>query len=167
MVEKIFKFKKGILKVALLVICLMCCAEVGTVKAEAAVPKLSSSNYMKCYVLSTGNKTPVYMDKSLTTRGTSNPSKKYAAYIYANDEIYVYSMNTTYAYISYPVSNGTRKYGYVKTSAITSYNCSKNAQKATGKITTYRRPGSGSYGTIVKGDTVYPIASSNGWIQIH
>jgi hypothetical protein len=133
--------------------------------AQAASPGLSNSNYMKTYVLSTGNNTRVYTSSSLKTRGTSSPYKAYNAAIYASDEVYVYSINDTYCYISYPTSSG-RKYGYISTSAITANNYSVDAVTSTGKFTTYRRAGSTKYGYVAKGDTVYTIASSGSYRQI-
>lgn len=81
------------------------------VPIQAAIPSISTSNYIKAYVLSTGNNTPVYTDSSLWVRGTASPYKKYSATVYASDEIYIYSMTSDYAYISYPTSSGRRK-GY-------------------------------------------------------
>ena len=132
---------------------------------NAATPSLSKSRYMKTYVLSTKNNTYVYTNTSLKTRGTSSPYKAYNAVIYATDEIYVYSINNSYAYISYPTSSG-RKYGYIKTSAITSNNYSQNAKNSRAKIITYKRPGSGEYGYISKGDSVYTVAQSGNYKQV-
>lgn len=135
------------------------------IPAHAAIPSLSSSRYMKTYPLSTSNNTYIYTSSSLKTRGTSSPYKAYNAVIYASDEIYVYSMNNTYAYVSYPTSSG-RRYGYIKTSSITSNNSSKNAYTSRASITTYRRAGSTSYGSISKGDSVYGVAVSGNYTQV-
>lgn len=43
------------------------------VSVQAAIPSISTSNYIKAYVLSTGNNTPVYTDSSLWVRGTASP----------------------------------------------------------------------------------------------
>ena len=117
---------------------------------SASVPNLSSNKYIKTYPLSTSNNTYVYTSASLTKRGTSYPYKAYNAVIYASDEIYVYSMNNTYAYISYPTSSG-RRYGYIRTSAITSKN--KNASstyKSRAKINTYKKPAVHTMATLQK-----------------
>lgn len=135
------------------------------VPSSAATPSLSGGAYMKTYVLSTSNNTPVYTSASLKKRGTSSPYKAYNATIYANDEVYVYSMNATYSYISYPVG-GTRRRGYVKTSAITSNNYSVGAKTSKAYIKVSRRAGSIPYGNIDKGDTVYTMASSGNYIQV-
>jgi hypothetical protein len=135
------------------------------VPVQAACPSLSDSKYMKTVVLSTGNNTRVYTDSSLTLRGTSKPYKIYSSAIYAYDEIYVYSMNDVYCYISYPTSSG-RRYGYIKTSDITANNYSKDAVTSTGTFTTYKKAGSTKYGYVENGDTVYTIASSGSWKQI-
>lgn len=131
----------------------------------AAVPSLSSSSYIKMYVLSTGNNTYVYTNDSLTTRGTSSPYQKYNSCIYADDEVYVYKMGTRSSYISYPTSSG-RRYGYIKTSDLTKNNDSRGAQASRGDITTYKRAGWSQYGYVEKGDEVYTLASANGYKQI-
>lgn len=133
--------------------------------AKAAVPNLSQNSYIKMHALSTRNDTYVYTDSSLSTRGTSSPYRRYKSCIYANDEIYVYSMNSSYAYVSYPTSS-RRRYGYVRTSALTLNNDSQGPKASSGKITTYRRAGSSKYGYVEKGDQVYTLASSNGYKQI-
>ena len=93
--------------------------------ADAAIPTLSSSRYMKMYV-PIANNIPVYTNSRLNQRGTSSPRKAYNAAIYPSDEIYVYAINNTFALVSYPTSSG-RKQGYVRTSDLTSNNFSKNA----------------------------------------
>lgn len=84
-----------------------------TREAEASSwPAVSNSKYLKCYTISTGNNTTAYTSSNLKTKkGT----------IYGTDELYVYSINDTFAYVSYPVSGG-RKYAYIPTSVITSNN---------------------------------------------
>lgn len=156
------KFNVKKLMVILLVTVLM---TGNVVSIQAAIPSLSNSRFMKTYVLSTGNNTYVYTSSNLRTRGTSSPRRAYNAAIYASDEIYVYSMNNTYSYISYPTSSG-RRYGYVRTSSITANNYSKNAVTSSGSFTTYRRAGAARYGSVAKGDTVYTIGSSGNWKQI-
>ncbi len=154
--------KKSILVFALIFVMLFG----NTLAVSASVPNLSSNKYIKTYPLSTSNNTYVYTSASLTKRGTSYPYKAYNAVIYASDEIYVYSMNNTYAYISYPTSSG-RRYGYIRTSAITSKN--KNASstyKSRAKINTYKKAGGAYYGYIAKGDTVYTVASSGNYVQV-
>lgn len=136
-----------------------------TAPAKAAVPNLSANSYIKMYTLSTRNDTYVYTDSSLSTRGTSSPYRRYKSCIYANDEIYVYSMDPSYAYVSYPTSSG-RRYGYVRTSSLTLNNDSQGAKTSSGTVTTYRRAGSSKYGYVEKGDQVYTLATSNGYKQI-
>lgn len=131
----------------------------------AAVPSLSASSYIKMYGLSTKDNTYVYTNETLSTRGTSSPYKKYNSCIYSNDELYVYSIGNSSAYVSYPTSSG-RRYGYVRTSDLTANNYSRDVQVSTGKITTYRRAGASGYGYVEKGDKVYTLASSNGYKQI-
>lgn len=135
----------------------------GTVRA--AVPALSGKSYVRTYTLSAGTNTPVYADASLKRRGTVSPRKYYNAYISPSDEVYVYSMAKDVAYISYPTSSG-RRYGYIRASAITSNNYSKDVRKSSGSFKTYIRPGSKAYGSVAKGDNVYTVASEKGYKQI-
>ena len=156
------RMTRRIITVMLLMV--MMCGEL--VSAQAAMPNLSRSCYMKTYPLSTGNNTPVFTSDSLNKRGTSSPYKEYNATIYASDEIYVYSMNSTWAYISYPVSSG-RNYGYIATSSITQNNYSQAVVTSSGKFTTYKRANANALaGYVAKGDKVYTIASSGNWKQI-
>ena len=133
--------------------------------ADAAVPSLSDSVCIRTYPLSTGNNTYVYTTSSLTTRGTTSPKRAYNAVIYASDEIYIYSMDSKSAYISYPTSSG-RKYGYIQTNAVTTNNYSQDARTSNAKITTYKRAGGSVYGNIAKGDTVYAVAQSGNYTQV-
>lgn len=148
---------------ALLLVFVFLC---GTTSASAAIPSISSSCYIKAYPLSTQNNTYVYTSSSLNQRGTSSPYKAYNAVIYASDELYVYSMNETSAYISYPTSSG-RRYGYVKTSDLTAlnHNVSGTVTSRT-KITTYKKPNGATYGSISKGDNVYIVATSGKYTQV-
>lgn len=153
--------KKQLLAVFMLAVSLI----VNTLQVQAAFPAISSGKYMKAYVLSGGNNTRVYTSSSLRTQGTSYPYKAYNAVIYKNDEIYIYSINSTYAYISYPTSSG-RKKGYVRTSDLTPNNWSAGVSKSRAKITARRRPGDISNGCyIAKGDTVYTVARRGNYVQ--
>ncbi len=128
-----------------------------TKKAEASSwPAVSNSRYLKCYTISTGNNTTAYTSSNLKTKkGT----------IYGTDELYVYSINDTYAYVSYPVSGG-RKYAYIPTSVITANNQAHVQVAAREKIATYKRAGSGAYGYISKGDWVMRVAVSGSYSQV-
>ena len=126
-------------------------------EAEASSwPAVSTSKYLKCYTISTGNNTTAYTSSNLKTKkGT----------IYGTDELYVYSINDTFAYVSYPVSGG-RKYAYIPTSVITSNNQTHVQATAREKITTYKRAGSDTYGYISKGDQVMRVAISGSYSQV-
>jgi hypothetical protein len=119
------------------------------------LPPISSTKYMKCFSISTGN-TPAYSDSSLS---------KQIGVIYGTDEIYVASMNGKWAFVSYPISGG-RKSAYIHTSAITFCNFNNVVITSFSKITTYKRPGSSSYGYISIGDLVYTIGSSTNYYQV-
>lgn len=124
--------------------------------AASVWPSVTNAKYMKCFTISTGNNTPVYSGSNLKTKiGT----------IFASDELYVYSINDSWVYLSYPTNKG-RKYGYISTSVITKNNQGHSVGKATGKATTYRRAGSISYGYIEAGDYVMKVSVSGNYTQI-
>lgn len=125
----------------------------------------AASNYFRVYPLSTSNDTKVYMTNTLEKRGTSSPKKAYNAVVYASDEMYVYKLTENYAYISYPTSSG-RRYGYVKTSDISAMNYCNDAKTSRAGITTYKRAGSGKYGSISKHDSVYSLAKNGNYVQV-
>lgn len=119
-------------------------------------PTITAAKYMKCYTISTGNNTMVYTSSNLKTKlGT----------IYASDELYVYSINDSWAYLSYPTSKA-RKYGYVPTRVLTSNNQGHVLGTSTAKISTLKRAGSISYGYISKGDSVMRVATSGSYSQV-
>jgi len=129
-------------------------------------PSLSSTGYAAGYCRSTANNTSVYMDTSLDPkkRGTSSPLKQYNATIYASDEVYFYSINTTWAYISYPVGSG-RSYGYIRTSDCFSAYYGENFTSKAG-VDVYRRPYGASYGKIYVGDSVKTVGTESGYYQV-
>ena len=150
----------------LLTICLVTLLTVAfTVSAYAAIPSISGTRYIKTFGLSTANNTPVYTNARLNQQGTSSPFRAYNATIYATDEIYVYAVNNTYALISYPTSAG-RKQGYVRTSSLTNNNYSQSPLTARNVITTYRRPGAASYGSISRNDSVWTVARQGNYTQV-
>lgn len=159
------KKKKRILSLLIALVVIQVLAFSRAEYADATVPALSSKVYIRTYILSSKSNISVYTSSSLTTRGTSSPKKAYNALVYPEDEIYIYKMDSKSTYISYPTSSG-RKYGYIKTSTITSNNYSKEARKSSTKITTYKRAGGEVYGSISKGDMVYAIAQSGNYTQI-
>lgn len=154
--KKICKFVSSVL---VLIMILMIPATV-----QAASPGLSKSQYLRCY--SRSGSIPVYTSSTLRTRGTSSPYRAYSASAYSSDEIYVYSWNSTWSYISYPVGK-TRRYGYIKTSTITPNNYSVSKLTSQARITTYRKAtGSTSAGYIAKGDSVWTIGYESGRYQV-
>jgi len=126
--------------------------------ASAGWPALSTSKYMKVYTISTGDSTPAYGSKSTSNRiGT----------IYAADELYVYSISGSWAYLSYPTSSG-RKNAYVPLTTITSATATSfTSTTARATVTTYRRASiAASLGSISTGDTVLKIAASGSYVQV-
>ena len=141
-----------------------------SISASAAnlyVPSLSGGNYIAGYCLSDSS-IPVYTTSALTTRGAATSKNggmsSYNAYVSGkSDEIRIYQFTSSYCYIGYPTSSGAYKYGYVKTSDITSLASTANAIISKAKITTYKKQNlDTSYGYIAKGDTIYLISKSSG-----
>ena len=93
----------------------------------------------KCYTISSGN-TTVYSDTGL--------SDKYGT-IFGTDEITVLDVTGSYCKVTYPISGGRTKTGYIETGAIL---CGTTGDSYTSreKITTYKRSDGSSYGYIDK-----------------
>ncbi len=133
---------------------------------------LSSSNYAKTYTLSSSGKTIPYTNKNLTTRGTTTYGASSSSYIAnSSDELYIMdvgSINGTYwAYVSYPTSS-RRVNAYIPLSALTSNNGSHAKTTSTGKFYCSLREGYSNNSSyyVVKGDTVYLVATSGSKCQI-
>lgn len=115
----------------------------------------SAATSRKCHTISSGN-TPVYRNSGLTARyGT----------IYGSDELRVLDVTRTYSRVTYPISGGRTKNGYVRTSAIL-WGIGGNTYASSAQITTYKRPGGASYGYVSRGDRVMILGSKNGYTQI-
>ena len=119
------------------------------------VTPASAAATRKCYTISTGN-TTVYSNTALTNRYGS---------IYASDEITVLDVTSRYCRVTYPISGGRTKTGYIPTSAILR-GTSGSSYKSRAKITTYRRPNGPSYGYISKGDTVTVLGTYGNYTQV-
>lgn len=109
----------------------------------------------KGYTISAGN-TAVYSNTGLT--------KKYGA-IYGTDEVTVITVTGSYTKVTYPISGGKTKTGYVKTGALLTAT-GGSTYKSKGKFTTYKRPGGASYGYVATGDSVMVLGTSGGYTQI-
>ena len=118
------------------------------------IPVLAAST-RKCYLIKNQN-TTVYSNTALT--------KKYGT-VYGSDEIKVLSVTSKYTRITYPISKGRTKTGYIKTSAILK-GTSGPSYTARAKITTYKRPGGSTYGSVYKGDKVMILGTSGSYTQI-
>ena len=147
------------------IIALICCVIILPIidyqQIDASAPSTSSTNYIRTYPISGGNDTPAYTNKECTQReGT----------IYAGDEVYIYELGQSngvnYAYCSYPLNSGGRKYRYVKLSSFSPNNAS-GVNTARGKVNTYRRSNlTQQYGYTETGDTVWTIGRSGNAVQI-
>lgn len=118
-------------------------------------PVMAAGNTRRCYTISSGN-TTAYSNTGL--------SKKLGT-IYGSDELTVLSVTDRYTRVTYPISGGRTKTGYIATSAILR-GTTGPSYKSTGKITTYRRPGGSSYGYVAKGDTVKVLGASGNYTQV-
>lgn len=109
----------------------------------------------KGYTISSGN-TKVYSNTALT--------KSYGT-IYGSDEVTINAIANTYVKVTYPISGGRTKTGYIRTSALfTALSGYEYTAKA--KTTTYRRPGGSSYGYVSAGDRVLVLGGSGGYTQL-
>ncbi len=117
--------------------------------------RVTASTIQKCYTISSGN-TIVYSDTSLR--------HKYGT-IYGSDEVVVRSVNKTYCEVTYPISGGRTKTGYIHTSAIL---CGTSGQtyKSRAKIITYKRPSGLQYGFVSKGDLVTVLGTYGSYTQV-
>ena len=129
-----------------------------------------AAGFMKCYTISSGY-TKVYNSPSFQTKiGT----------IYPTDELLIREIERSYLKVTYPLSRGGTRDGYIPTSAVL-LATGGYTKEAVRRITTYRRDStSKSYGYIDAGDKVivlgtrgnftqicYPVSGGNkiGWIR--
>lgn len=119
-------------------------------------PAYAASGTRKCYTISSSN-TTAYSNTALTTKlGT----------IYPTDELTVLNVTSKYTQVTYPISGGKTKTGYIPTSAILK-GTSGPSKKATGSMTTYRRASTANtYGSVFKNDTVIILGTSGSFTQI-
>lgn len=126
-----------------------------TAMMNLLVTPVFAASTRKCFTISSG-KTTVYSNKGLTTRyGT----------IYGSDELIVNTVTSSYCNVTYPISGGRTKTGYISTSAILC-GTSGSSYKSRAKITAYRRPGGSSYGYIASGDTVTILGTNGNYTQV-
>ncbi len=137
------KSRKRILGLFFLTICLLI-----SISANA-----SAAN--KGYTISSGN-TRVYSNTGL--------SKSYGT-IYGSDEVTIHTITNSYTKVTYPVSKGKTKTGYIKSSALFTALSGYN-YKAKSAVATYRRPGGSSYGSIYAGDVVLVLGKSGNYTQV-
>ena len=142
-----------------------CCAVFFTVPVSAesvSFPSISQSNYIETKAEVS---MPVYRDEKMTVRGTSSPSKCYNAVIDQWDTVRIIKIcGNNAVLVEYPTSSGWRR-GYCAFSNFFNYKPNKQFT-ATSSATVYTAPYGSSYGTIVKGDTVYRVGESNGYVLV-
>ena len=134
--------------------------------ASAAInpwPSLSEWAYAEGYCLT--NDTPVYTTSTLAKRGSAMPYKEGNATILATHLIYIYSMNSSYAYVSYPDGAGGRSRGYIRTIELTPNNAADFRATAKGSSTVYTRPWGAAWSSFAAGDYVIGFATSGKYTQ--
>lgn len=136
---------KGVLSAAL-IIAVACCLLPAAALAAGS---------RRCYTIFGGN-TPVYSNTGLTT--------KYGT-IFGSDELSVITVTDRYTRVTYPISGGGTKTGYISTSTIL-WGTTGNNYTSRAKITTYKRPGGASYGYVSAGDRVVILGSRDGYTQV-
>ena len=115
----------------------------------------SAAGSRRCYTI-LNNNTPVYSNTGLTS--------KYGT-IYGSDELSVITVTGRYTKVTYPISGGRTKTGYISTNAIL-WGTTGNTYTSRAQITTYKRPGGASYGYVATGDRVTILGSSGGYTQV-
>ena len=144
--KKFFKQNMGFMMVVFALV-LGVLGGTGGNKAEAAT--------RKCYTIGTSN-----------TRVYSNSGLSYGSgWIYSSDEITVNTVTSRYCYVTYPISGGRTKSGYIATGTILT-KTSGYAYKARARITTYKRPGGASYGYIDANDSVTVFGTYGNYTQV-
>lgn len=127
-----------------------------TLLASAALPTgaLAATTY-KTYTISSAN-TPVYSDTALTNR---------IGAIYGSDEVTVNKVEANYSKVTYPISGGRTKTGYIKTSAILTQTVGYEHVSQT-RFTTYRRPDGAKYGAVYAGDKIAVCGTVGSYTQV-
>lgn len=126
-------------------------------KADVNYPSATSQSYIEIVAQKT---VKVYRYSSLSARGTSSPAKSYNAYASKGDVVYVYSVNSSVCYISYPVGS-SRRMGYCSTSSLFLLSRANRVITSKGACTVYKYSTGTSYGSIAKNDRVYCIGTAD------
>ena len=131
--------------------------------ASVSFPTISPT----CYIETKAEVSmPVYQNEKMTVRGTSSPSKRYNAVIDQWDTVRIIKIcGNSAVLVEYPTSSGWRR-GYCAFSNFFNYKQPSETFTATAGATIYTAPYGSSYGTIVKGDTVYRVGESNGHVLV-
>lgn len=128
--------------------------------AASTAPTLSTSRY--CEFVVGDYSIPMYVDKSLSRRGYCSPyTVKSNASSTPGDVDYLISIDGNVAQVEYPVGS-RRVIGWCKLSDIIR-GSSLTKTTATGKVTSYKKPGGASYGYFEAGDEVYIGGASGGY----
>lgn len=124
--------------------------------ASLAVPSVFAvSGNTKCYIIDNHNIT-AYKNSGLTQK---------AGTIYPSDELQVLEVTSRWCRVSYPLDRGGRRIAYIPTGAILR-GTTGSTVTATGKLTTYKRPGGSSYGYVATGDQTTILNQSGDWWQV-
>jgi hypothetical protein len=107
-----------------------------------------------------------YTIQNSSTRVYSNTAlTKYYGTIFSTDEITIQYITSSYIKVTYSISGGKTKTGYISRSALLTATSGK-VYTAKSRATTYKRPGGASYGYVASGDTVLVLGTSGCYTQI-
>ncbi len=118
----------------------------------------NAASVRKCFTINTSN-TPVYSNTNLSSKIGS---------IYPTDEIVVNDVTSKYTKVTYPISGGRTKTGYIATSAILT-GTTGNTYTSKGTFPTYKRNTTDSklkYGSVAKNDKCIVLGTKSGMVQI-
>lgn len=137
---------------AILVIALCFCTISMEAFAESSSPSLNDSHY--CEFIVANRSIPMFTSPSLSQRGYYFPYKvKDNAASTPGDIDKILSINGNICILEYPVGN-QRVIGCCPLSDVV-YSASLTKATATGKVTSYKKPGGESYGYFEPGDEVF------------
>jgi hypothetical protein len=110
----------------------------------------------KGYTITTAN-TRVYSNPGLTSG---------YGWIYPTDEVTVITVTSRYSKVSYPISRGRTKTGYISTGAILTAT-GGTTYTSRGRFTTYRRDNTGNvYGYVATNDKVMVLGTRGSFTQV-
>ena len=128
--------------------------------SAASYPSLTSKAYCE---FTAAKKMTVYVDSKFSKPGTSNPYKKYNAYISKNDICYIFAITSSYVQVNYPTTSG-RKTGFIRTSDLLGKNVNPSSSfTANSKATTLKYKNGATSGYYEPNDKVYKFSGTKSY----